>query len=48
MSENLRDPGFHTALGLLYYGVSSQAEKSPPARRGSGIVNAFTRLFATN
>ena len=48
VSENLRDPGFHTALGLLYYGVSSQTEKSPPARRGSGIVNAFTRLFATN
>src|SRR4051812_32422932 len=33
VSENLRDPGYHTALGLLYYGVSAQAEKASATRR---------------
>lgn len=46
VSENLRDPGYHTALGLLYYGVSAQAEKSTPTRRSSGILTGFKRLFA--
>ena len=31
VNENLRDPGFHTALGILYYGVSVQGDR---ARRG--------------
>lgn len=45
VSENLRDPGYHTALGLLYYGVSAQAEKTAaPARRSTGFLK---RLFAT-
>ncbi len=47
VSENLRDPGFHTALGLLYYGVSTQAEKSAPARRGGGFLTGVRRLFAS-
>jgi cell division protein FtsA len=46
VSENLRDPGYHTALGLLYYGVSAQAEKPPPARRGGGFLTGVRRLFA--
>ncbi len=45
VSENLRDPGYHTALGLLYYGVSAQAEKLAPARRGSGFIDGVKRLF---
>jgi cell division protein FtsA len=44
VNENLRDPGYHTALGLLYYGVSSQVEKPTPARRKG---NFFKQLFAT-
>ena len=48
VSENLRDPGYHTALGLLYYGVSAHAEKTTPARRGSGFVSGLKRLFATS
>ena len=48
VSENLRDPGFHTALGLLYYGVSAQVEKSVPARRSGGFLTNVKRLFATS
>ena len=44
--ENMRDPGYHTALGLLYYGVSAQAEKAAPARRGGGFLTNVKRLFA--
>jgi cell division protein FtsA len=47
VAENLRDPGYHTALGLLYYGVSAQAERSPPARRTGGFLTHVKRLFAT-
>lgn len=46
VSENLRDPGYHTALGLLYYGVSAQAEKTAPARRSGGFLTNVKRLFA--
>jgi cell division protein FtsA len=47
VSENLRDPGYHTALGLLYYGISAQTEKFPPARRAGGFISGVKRLFAT-
>jgi cell division protein FtsA len=43
--ENLRDPGYHTALGLLYYGVSAQAEDTAPDRKSSGFVTHFKRIF---
>ena len=46
VSENLRDPGYHSALGLLYYGVSAQAEKLPAARRSGGFLTGMKRLFA--
>jgi cell division protein FtsA len=46
VSENLRDPGYHTGLGLLYYGVSAQAEKPAPARRGGGFVKSLQRIFS--
>ncbi|MES2697428.1 MAG: cell division protein FtsA, partial [Verrucomicrobiota bacterium] len=28
VNENMRDPSYHTTLGLLYYGVASQQEKA--------------------
>jgi cell division ATPase FtsA len=28
VNENLRDPGYHTALGILYYGVSAQGDRA--------------------
>ena len=47
VSENLRDPGYHTALGLLYYGVSVPSEHNPPNRRGGGFLREMKRLFAS-
>jgi len=47
VSDNLRDPGYHTALGLLYYGVSVHAESVAPARRGGGFLSGVKRLFAS-
>lgn len=44
VNENLRDPGFSTALGLLYYGLASKAERMAPARRKRGFLQ---KLFAT-
>jgi cell division protein FtsA len=42
--ENLRDPGYNTALGLLYYGLASHAEASS----ASGCRNPgfFKKLFS--
>lgn len=47
VAENLRDPGCHTALGVLYYGVSAQAERAISGRRGGSILTNLKRLFAT-
>jgi cell division protein FtsA len=47
VNENLRDPGFHTALGILYYGVSAQGERAAAGRRRGGFLHNVTRLFAS-
>ncbi len=44
--ENMRDPAYHTALGLLYYGINAQAEKLTPTRRSGGFLSGMKRLFA--
>ena len=44
VNDDLRDPGFSTGLGLLYYGLASQTERAAPARRKRGF---FQKLFAT-
>jgi cell division protein FtsA len=46
IDERLRDVGYHTSLGLLYYGVSAQHEKFPAAPRGHGLLRWFKRLFS--
>jgi cell division protein FtsA len=47
VNENLRDPGYHTALGVLYFGVSSQGERAAATRRRGGFLQSVTRLFAS-
>jgi cell division protein FtsA len=47
VNENLRDPGFHTALGILYYGVSVQSDRAASARRKGGFLHNVARLFAS-
>lgn len=47
VADNLRDPANHTALGLLYYGVSAQHERASTSRRRGGFLDTFKRLFAS-
>ena len=47
VNENLRDPGFHTALGILYYGVSSLSGNAAATRRKGGFLRNVSRLFAS-
>jgi cell division protein FtsA len=47
VAENLRDPGYHTALGILYYGVSSLGDRAVADRRKGGFLRNVTRLFAS-
>jgi cell division protein FtsA len=47
VAENLRDPGYHTALGLLYYGVTAQSERAATGRGRGGFVASVKRLFAS-
>jgi cell division protein FtsA len=47
VTENLRDPGYHTALGILYYGVSSLGNTGSASRRKGGFLRNVSRLFAS-
>jgi len=47
VTENLRDPGYHTALGILYYGVSSLGDSGTATRRKGGFLRNVSRLFAS-
>ena len=49
VTENLRDPGYHTAMGVLYYGVTARGDKSSaPARRTGGLIGQMKRFFVQN
>ncbi|MBL9201803.1 MAG: cell division protein FtsA [Opitutaceae bacterium] len=45
VAENLREPGHHTALGVLYCGIKAQAEHGQSARRGRGFFSSLRELF---
>jgi cell division protein FtsA len=47
VAENLRDPGYHTALGLLYYGVTAQGDRAAVSRNRGGWIANVKRLFAS-
>jgi len=46
IADHLREPGQHTALGLLYYCVSRQSEGASPRRKGGGFLRGVSRIFA--
>jgi cell division protein FtsA len=46
VSEDLRDPGYHTALGVLYYGVTSRADKLAPSKGSGGFFSSVKKIFA--
>ncbi|MDD2762442.1 MAG: cell division protein FtsA [Opitutaceae bacterium] len=45
VSDELRDPGFSTVLGLLYYGLNAQAERRSVARRSNGFFQNIKRIL---
>lgn len=47
VADKLRDPGYHTPLGILYYGVSSIGDHSSSNRRKGGFMRKMSRLFAS-
>ena len=47
VSDDLRDPGFSTVLGLLYYGLDAQAERTSAARRSGGFFQNIKRLITS-
>jgi cell division protein FtsA len=42
IGENLRDPGYATALGLLHFSLNAQADRATAPRR-----SLLSKLFAT-
>jgi cell division protein FtsA len=46
VTEDLRDPGFSTVLGLLFYGLNAQAEQHTAARRSGGFFQHNKRILA--
>ncbi len=44
---NLRDPVYHTALGVLYEGVHGEVERGSSAPRRAGFLHHVTRLFGS-
>jgi cell division protein FtsA len=48
VAEDLREPGYQTALGLLYYGVTTHVEGAPSRRRGGGFLRSVSRIFASS
>ena len=47
VSEEVRDPGYHTALGVLYFGVTARSDTAAPARRSGGFLDNMKRLFVS-
>ena len=45
VADELRDPGFSTVLGLLYYGLNSQAAQTSAARRSGGLLRSIKRIL---
>ncbi len=48
MLANLREPGYHTALGVLFEGVKGEVERGASSRRRSGFMHHVTRLFGAS
>ena len=46
LADNLRDPGYQTALGLLYYSLSGKAGKASASSETRGFLGTLSRLFS--
>jgi cell division protein FtsA len=47
VAANLRDPGYHTAIGVLYEGIHGESGRRAPSGRRPGLLRNFTRLFGS-
>ena len=45
VADELRDHGFSTPLGLLYFGLNSQTERVLAARRPDSIFRSLKRIL---
>ncbi len=43
---NLRDPGTTAAIGVLYYGINSRADRTTARRRKGGLLGGLRNLFS--
>jgi cell division protein FtsA len=48
LADNLRDPGYQTALGLLYYSLSGKAGKASASQQTRGFLGTISRLFSNS
>jgi cell division protein FtsA len=46
LADNLRDPGYQTALGLLYYSLSGKAGKASASAETHSLMSRISRLFS--
>lgn len=46
--DDMRDPGYATAIGVLYYGINSQTDKGLIRRQQGGFFRNISRLFSTS
>jgi cell division protein FtsA len=47
VADELRDPGFSTPLGLLYFGLNSQTDRVPAARHSDSILGSLRRILVS-
>ncbi len=48
VADELRDPGFSTPVGLLYFGLNSQSERLPAARQSNGLLQSLKRILVAS
>lgn len=47
ISGELRDPGYTTAIGVLYYGIHSRADRGIQRPKSRNLMSHFVRLFSS-
>ena len=48
VTDELRDPGFSTPVGLLYFGLNSQTERLASTRQSNGLLQSLKRILVAS
>jgi cell division protein FtsA len=48
VTEELRDPGYSTALGLLWYGLQVQRDRTAGGRQSGGLLGQIKRILGSS